>query len=72
MDRHHAVGRGVELPRIEPRIARRAVVEDLNLAHPDIGPVAVAGVADCQPVVAGRRQTWYSKRATKSAYSSFV
>ena len=53
----HAVGRAVELPRVELRVLRGGVVEDLQLAHRLTSRrVAFAGVADRQAVVAAGRQ----------------
>ncbi len=56
LDGHHAIGRAAELPRVELGVERRVVVEDLHLAHAQVGVVAAARIANGQAVVAGRRQ----------------
>src|SRR5262249_50983141 len=53
----HAIGRAVRLARVDPPlIPPVAVVEDLELAHAQVGGVAVARISDRQAVVAARRQ----------------
>src|SRR5262249_51813246 len=48
--RHHTVGRAAILPRVELGILVGGVVEDLQLAHADIGGIPLTRVSDRQPV----------------------
>src|SRR5262249_1505011 len=54
--RDHAVGRAVVLPRIQAGVSWRRVVQYLDLAHAEVGGVAVSRVADGQALVSGRRK----------------
>ena len=56
LGRRHPVGRAVGLARVELGVLGGAVVEDLQLGHPRVGGVALAGVADRQAVVATGRE----------------
>src|SRR5262249_7058839 len=59
MGGNHAVCRAVILAWVEVGVLLGRIIEDLELAHADVGGVAIAGVADGQAVVAAGRQLYF-------------